>query len=526
MDTTSLWENTAAETTGFRALVTETAADVAIVGGGITGISLAHRLARAGQKVVVLEAGAVGLGTSGYSTGNLYETVDTRLSRIRDVWGQDVATKVARLRAETIDGMERIVAEEKLDCGFVRCPQYLMATGSTEVPALDAEYETLHAAGSAVSRVDEVPIPIPFVGAVKIENQAQFHPLRYVQGLAQAIASDTCRIFENSRVVQIDGKEVRTEYGSVRADAIVHATHTPLGFHRLQTELGPYREYGIAVKLQEKIDCPPGIFWTMDDPGYSLRRVDTGDASYLVAIGGKHKTGQQDETDYYRLVELFVRARFPVESVVHRWSAQHYRSADELPYIGRSGELYYLATGFATNGLVYGPLAASILADEILRIKNPHRFLFDSRRFAPLQSAGAFLQENVNVARQYFRGYLTRADIESLENIAPGEGALAEIDGKRYAVSRADDGEWTALSPVCPHLGCIVHWNGLERSWDCPCHGSRFDCLGAVLEGPAMAGLELQVIGESPSALSASGLEGGAEQDGPEDAERGGDPER
>ncbi|MGC4042653.1 MAG: FAD-dependent oxidoreductase [Armatimonas sp.] len=492
MKSLSVWNDPLPHRTSYPALADEANAEVIIIGGGITGITAAYLLTKAGIKTIVVEGGQIGSGTTNSSTGNLYATVDNHLSRVKELWGQDVATQVARSRAEAIDNIEQLVQELKIDCDFARCPQYLIATDSAQEDRLNQEKEVLEAAGLGVSWVEAIPLSLPFTKALRIENQAQFHPAKYVEGLAQAaIATKLCRVFENTRVISMDGKQLTTDQGQMRGDHIVLATHTPAGFHRLQTEMAPYREYGLAMKVSGEFPCPPGIFWTLEEPGHSIRRVDTEDGPYLIVIGEKHKTGQQSsDKDYYRLVELFARAHFPVESVAYKWSAQHYRSADELPYIGRSGEYAYVATGFATNGLVYGHIAASTITDMIQGNDNEYRALYDSRRFAPLQSVSSFLLENANVVSQYVKGYLTRAEVESVEKIGPGEGALVEFNGKKHAVSRDESGNWTVLSPVCTHLGCIVQWNSLEKTWDCPCHGSRFCSTGEVIEGPAMTPLE------------------------------------
>lgn len=499
MNTTSLWADTSAPAT-FPMLSKELQVDVAIIGGGITGISAARLLAESGKKVVVLEAGKVGGGTTGYSTGNLYATVDNTLQRVRGKWGREIATRVVVSRGETIDALERTVTEYGLDCQFVRCPHYLIAMDDEQREAMEKEYEVVQEVGLLASVVDSVPLPLGQVPALRIENQAQFHPLQYVQQLAQAITSPNCQIFENTPVTAIDDEQMRvtTSRGEVLADQILMATHTPKGFNVLQTELGPYREYGIAAAL-ERVNYPAGIFWTLEEPGHSVRFYSAGERHYLVVIGEKHKTGQHGDRDYFAEVEEYARTHFGVDAVSHRWSAQHYRSADELPYIGQStaSKQVYLATGFGTSGLVYGPLAAAIISDEILGKENPWRNLYDSKRFAPAKSVGAFVHENVDVAKQYLRDYLTSGDAKQLPELAPGTGSVVELQGEKYAVYRGEAGDLTVLSPVCTHLGCIVHWNGLEQSWDCPCHGSRFNCAGQVLEGPAIKPLEKKELPSS-----------------------------
>ncbi len=497
MNHPSFWEGTSPKTS-FPALQAEIEVDIAIIGGGITGISAAYLLSQAGKSVAVLEAWQIGLSTTGYSTGNLYATVDDNLYRIRDQWDQKTATAVAQSRSQVIDSIERTIVEFNIPCGFSRRPHYLFPTDESQIESMEQEFQTLREAGLSASIIHDVPLPFPVDQALKIENQAQFHPLIYVQKLAEAIASDRCQIFENSPVVEIqdDEKIVCTAQGKVRAAHIIVATHTPKGFNVLQTELYPYREYGIAARLSEG-DYPEGIFWSLEEPSHSIRSYDAEGTPYLIVIGEKHKVGQPEEgADYYHRVEAYAQSHFKVESVDYRWSAQHYRSADHLPYIGESlsSKDVYIATGFSTNGLVYGPLGAQIITDQILNRENLWSELYSSKRFTPAKSAKEFLAETANMVQQYIRDYLTKADLEKLAEIPQGEGRLTEIDGEKVAAYRGEDDHWTVLSPVCTHLGCIVHWNELEKSWDCPCHGSRFRYDGVVLEGPAIAPLKQKAI--------------------------------
>ncbi|CUS02413.2 FAD dependent oxidoreductase family protein [Candidatus Promineifilum breve] len=509
MDKTSVWEATA-PSHAFPALRGETTADVAIVGGGITGISAAMLLAWAGRSVVVIEAQQIGFGTTGNSTGNLYAIVDDGLWKIRDKWDQDTATDVAQSRTETVDFLERVIAQYKLDCAFARRRQYLFV--AQDAPQQDEmleqlmeEYETVRAAGLEATLVDETPLPWPVARALLIENQAQFHPAAFTRGLAEALNGDRCRIHENSRALEIDGDKgfVRTEAGVVHAERIIVATHSPVGLYGVQTVLGPYRDYGIAARLNNGA-YPEGIFWSREEKTHSIRSTTAGDQTYLIVIGEEHKTGQHDDAPhYYENVEEYARSHFDVAEITHRWSAQGYRSADLLPYIGPAAgnDNVYIAAGFGTNGLIYGPLAAQIIADDIIGRENRWADRYRARRVSVTKSAREFLRENLDNAEQYLRGYLTKADVASVADVAPGTGALVEIDGDKVALYRQPSGELIALSPVCTHLGCIVRWNAAETSWDCPCHGSRFNYDGEVIEGPALSPLARKEI--SPAAVIA-----------------------
>jgi glycine/D-amino acid oxidase-like deaminating enzyme/nitrite reductase/ring-hydroxylating ferredoxin subunit len=493
----SLWQGTATKI-GFPSLAHDLEADVVIIGGGITGITAAHLLSRAGRSVIVLEAMKVGLGTTGNSTGNLHVTLDQSLYRIREKWGQQTATAIATSRLEALAMIERVMTENDISCDFRRRAHYLFPLNAEQARQMEQEHQTLLAAGLDAAIVHDLPLPFRVDRALRIENQAQFQPLSFVRQLAKAIASESCLIFEDSKVVEIDDDRmvVATARGRVRAGSIIMATHTPKGFNVLQTELFPYREYGIAARLRNGA-YPEGLFWTMEKPSHSIRSYDWEGKNYLIVIGEEHKVGQQAAAeDYFRKVEEFTHSHFMVDSIDYRWSAQNYQPADGLPFIGRSvgAENLYLATGFATNGLLYGPLAAMIITDRIRGRRNQWEDLYSARRFTPVKSAKGFLKENVDVARHYIKDYLSPGTYGKPEEVQPGEGKLVKAAGEHLAVSRDAQGKWAALSPICTHLECIVHWNPMEKSWDCPCHGSRFSVDGEVIEGPAIRALDRKKI--------------------------------
>ncbi|HEX2834107.1 MAG TPA: FAD-dependent oxidoreductase [Thermoanaerobaculia bacterium] len=494
MNRKSVWEATAANVT-FAPLAQDLDVDVAIIGGGITGVTAAQMLCEAGRRVVVLEAQRVGQGTTGHSTGNLHVAVDETLHAIRTKWNDDVLRVVCQSRQAMIDHIEQTVARYALDCSFGRKTHRIFPTEESQSKTMEQEHDAALAGGLAASITNDVPLPIAIGKALRIEHQAQFQPASYVKQLAKVLHSDRCRIHEETRAEEIDAKElvIATRNGTVRAKKILLATHTPVGFHLVQTELGPYREYGIAVRLAEGAHLPDGIFWSLETPmHHSIRSFEANGVQYLLVIGEKHKVGQHDnDDDYYAKLESYARQHFPVTSVEHTWSGQHYKPADALPFIGQSGtnDDLYIATGFSTNGLLYGCVAARILTDAIVGRANEWASTFRANRFTPLKSAKDFAKENADVAVQYL-DLLKRGDLAPLADIPAGEGRVVELNGHKTAVHHGEDGSWCALSPICTHLGCVVHWNTHEKSWDCPCHGSRFDATGAVIEGPALAPLK------------------------------------
>ena len=497
MSNRSFWQGTSHDTR-FPALNENLEADAIIIGGGITGIMTAMKLSEAGKKVVVLEAMRVGRGTTGCSTGNLHVIPDQNLFSIKEKWGKKTTSAVVESRSAMIDEIEAVIARYDLSCGFFRRPHYIFALDEQQAHHLEQERHAALEAGLHVEIITEAPVPFPTGQVLKIEQQAQFHPLNFVLELAEKNNSERCRIFENSKVTEIDDERmiVQTAQGTVHAGKIIMATHTPKGFDVLQTELGPYREYGMAASLRNDL-YPDGLFWSVEEPSHSIRSYEIDGRKYLIVIGEEHKTGQQEkDVDYYQRVEDYIRSHFEIDAIDYRWSAQNYRPADGLPYIGKSvaSESIYLATGFGTNGLLYGPLAAAIIADDLTGVENRWAKTYQSKRFNPVKGGASFIEENVNVAKQYLKDYVVPGHSEKLQDIQQGEGRVVKIRGEKTAVSVDENNQLKAVSPACTHLGCVVHWNRLDQSWDCPCHGSRFDPEGEVIEGPAIAALEKKGI--------------------------------
>lgn len=482
----------------YPALDAELSVDVAIIGAGITGITAAARLARAGRSVAVLEARRIGSGTTGHATGNLYALVEQGLYRLAKKWGKDVVEAIVRSRADAVDLIESNTREYQIACDFARTPWVLYGTTnrSEESREIENEYKAARGVGLDARLVNDLPLPYLITKALVVRDQAQFNPLAYVRGLAAAIHSGQCRIFEETPVVDIDPEAgvVRTAAHTVTADHIVMATHTPKGFSVVQTELGPYREYAVAAPIEE-FQLPGGIFWSAGEKPTSTRAVEMDGVQYVLMIGESHKTGQNnDPGSAYQRLEDLLRTRFLIRDPAFRWSAQNYRAADGLPYIGSSSgaSRVYIATGFATDGLTYGTLAGMLIADEIEGRQNPFAELYSPRRFTPMKSARNFLKENLNVAGRYVKDYTQSPPLKNLSELAPDEGGLVELADGKMAAYRDRNSRLHLLSPVCTHLKCIVHWNRAERSWDCPCHGSRFDYDGRVIEGPALLPLQRQ----------------------------------
>lgn len=492
----SIWAATAGAGTGFSPHSGKTHVDVVVIGGGITGLTSALLLSRAGQKVALLEARRVGLGTTGRSTGNLYVTTDKHLSTLTRSYGLATVKEVITSRSTAIDFIEQTVKDEGIDCHFQRVPffQFLERAETRVQDFLAKEFEAAQQCGLQAELLQEAPLPFKTQAALRLSGQAQFHPLLYAQGIASHLAQ-SCSIFENSPAIDIDHTQgkVTTPSGEIRAKHIIVATHTPKGVSPLHLALSPIREFGIAAQLKEA-NMVPGIYWGVDQPKHSLRCVNASGKQYLVVIGEKYKTGHKPpSSDPIHSLESYASSRFNLASERVGWSAQAYQGADQLPYIGKYKDRLFLLTGFSTDGLVFGTLGAMIVSDHILGRENSWSNLYTPNRCRPLKSAKAILKEGFDVYCQYQKD-LPIVGTRKLEDIRPGEGGIIERQGEKLAVYRKDETAYECVSAVCTHLKCIVTFNPIEKSWDCPCHASRFETNGKVIEGPALRNLEARPL--------------------------------
>lgn len=501
--TTSVWMNT--EVPELPPLTNDIRSTVCVIGAGIAGMTTAYMLARAGRAVVVIDDGPIGGGETGRTTAHITAALDDRYIEIEKMHGEGGALIAAESHTAAINRIESIVAVEDIDCDFERVDGYLFLGGKDRRDLLENELRAVQRAGlSDVQLVERAPLDFFDTGpALKFPRQAQFHPLKYLNGLARAIIRDGGQIYCGTHAEKIeDGEPARITTSSghvITADDVVVATNTPVNdWVIIHTKQAPYRSFVIGARVPRG-SIPRGLYWDTPDPYHYIRLQDaesstgTREEHEILIVGGEdHKTGQEnDAVDRFRCLEEWARERFPMMGDVEfRWSGQVMEPVDYMGFIGKNpgnDEHIYIATGDSGNGMTHGTVAGILLTDLILGRKNHWAPLYDPSRIS-LRATPEFAKENLNVARQY-TDYLNDKEAPNLESISAGDGAVVTIGKKRIAAYRDESGQLHQCSAICTHLYCIVNWNSAEKSWDCPCHGSRFDPYGKVLNGPAITGL-------------------------------------
>jgi glycine/D-amino acid oxidase-like deaminating enzyme/nitrite reductase/ring-hydroxylating ferredoxin subunit len=471
--------------------------DVAVVGAGITGVTAAVLLKRAGMRVALLDSKRIVCGATGYTTAKVTSGHGAAYGKLVDAFGEEGARTYAESNQAAIERIEELGPGAGIDCDFERKDNYVFAQSPEERTQLEQEAEAMQRLGLPASFVTETPLPFEVAGAVRLESQAQFHPRKYLLGLAETIPGDGSHVFENTRarfVNQGSPCVVETERGNIRAAAVVLATHMPFMDRGLFfAKAHPHRSYAVAAPL-DPAQAPEGMFINAGTPTRSVRTIRDGERLLIQAGGQGHKPGLAgDEPERYEALEAFLHEHWPdAGPVEYRWSTQDYMSADRVPYVGRltrRSKHVYTATGYSKWGMTGGTVAAELIADAILGRENPWAGLYDSKRLDVRASAGKLVKENASVGLRFFAQRLSRGEKRRPEDLAKGEGALLRLGGLKRAVYKDDEGTVHMLSPVCRHLWCYVEWNAAERSWDCPCHGSRYTAVGRAIQGPTVQDL-------------------------------------
>ncbi len=485
----SIWTDRATATP-YPRLEQNLQVDVAIVGGGMTGITAALLLARAGKRVAVLEAKTVAEGVTGYTTGHMTAIIDTRYQTIASKFGDDGARLAAQSSYAAIDFVEQLIREFGIDCGFERHTGYLYSEDDKGVKDLRSEVETMQRIGLEGAFTDYVPLPFPVQAGIAFPRQAQIDAFRYVQALAKEAVNAGVQIFEHTRATNTQDGEpcsVPTEHGPVvTATDVIMATHAPLrNLLTLQQRIMPYRSYVLVVRA-ERTPEQMGLYWDTYEPYHYTRAYSAAEPDLLIIGGEDHPTGQQDDTEEpYRRLEQYAQDRFGIKEIVYRWSSQVYEPVDGLPLIGLQpfDKHVYIGTGYSGNGMTFSTVAAQIISDTVLGRSNPYAELYDSTRVNLLAEAKGLIEKTTNVTVNSISGFFQK-DGSDVEEVANGEGKVLQMGIDKVAVYRDDSGAVHVISPFCTHAGCVVNWNNAEKSWDCPCHGGRFTPTGEVIEGP------------------------------------------
>lgn len=480
--------------------------EVCVVGGGIAGLLIAERLHREGVDVVVLERSGLGTGETKNSTAHLVTALDDRYVMLERIHGPTNAKHLGESHAAAIAYIERLVQRLTIECGWERLDGYLVVNERHRSQAeqlLRDEFEACRRAGIDAQRVQRLPEswPIGMGPALRFSRQAQFHPLRFVLAVTQHLLAAWVRIYTDTTVAEIQGGSNATvttrDHFKVKCRHVVVATHTPIDGHLVvHTRQAGYETYVMAFRVPPS-ELQPILLWDglwEDDDSYryvrlakSKQSLDTHDI--MIAGGEDHKVGQPPaDHEPYRRIEEWVRSYFPMcGDIVCRWSGEIMESVDGVASIGRSvlgHPNVYVVTGDSGNGITHAGIAAHIIPDLILERENTWTSLYSPTRLIPLKASGDLVRENVNALSQY-RDWIRPGDVVSEAEINPGSGAVLSKGLTRLAVYKDQAGQCTRLNAMCPHLKGVVRWNSVEQTWDCPCHGSRFDRYGNVIHGPA-----------------------------------------
>jgi len=492
----SLWMEV--ELPSFPSLKENANADVCIVGAGIAGLTCAYTLAKQGKSVIVVEQGSLASGQTARTTAHLTWALDDFFHNIEDIFGEEGARLAAESHNAAIDYMEKIIEEERIDCDWKRVDGYLFVPPGKSKEILKKEFDAIQKTGMKINKVDRAPFNSFNTGeCLQFPKQAQFHILKYIRGLAEAVQKYGGKIYTQTHIkeFQDDPCQVTTESGAIiQSKAVIVATCTPVNNRFIiHTKQIAYRTYVVGAAIP-KGSVPAGLYWDTEDPYHYIRLQDhlsDPNLEWLIIGGEDHRTGQDQEiAKKYTNLEKWAKERFPmINKFDYHWSGQVFEPLDYLGFIGRNplDKNTYIATGDSGNGMTHGTIAGILIPDLIRGRSNPWRSLYEPSR-KTLKVALKFLEETAIIGAQY-RDWFTAGELNELQLLPSEEGIILRKGLKKIAVFKDKENHIHAHSAFCPHLGGCVRWNSGEKSWDCPCHGSRFDAYGHVITGPANTGL-------------------------------------
>lgn len=466
--------------------------DIVIIGGGMTGITSAYLLKKQGYKVAVIDADRIIQGTSSHTTAKITSQHGLIYNKILNSLGREHAKQYADSNESAVHFIADLIKEKNISCDFSWQSAYIYTQDDNYVEKIQKEVEIASELGIKASYLEETPLPFNIKAAVRFDDQAQFHPRKYLLELQKEIPGDGSYIFENTRIMEVnEGQPCKliTEKGkTITALNVILASHYPCydGMGMYFTRLYAEKSYALAIKAKEKF--PGGMYISAEKPGRSLRSTPYQDSELILVVGEHHKTGQgEDLNKHYINLKQFAMETYRVESIPWRWSTHDYTTPDGVPYIGNltsNTPNIFVATGYGKWGMTTSTLAAILLKDLITTGKSPWADLFSPSRFTPMASAANIIKENADVAKHLIKGKLSIPPNNVL--IEKGEGKVIDVDAQRAGAYRDNTGALHIVDTTCTHVGCELNWNNAEKSWDCPCHGSRFTYEGDIIEGPAI----------------------------------------
>lgn len=489
---TSIWQNAAAPYTPERVVLNDDAVyDVVIAGGGITGVTTGLLLQEAGLNCLIIEAKNLCFGTTGGTTAHLNTLLDTTYPQMIKNFGKEKTIHVAEGVKEAMRLIRNNIRQYAIDCNYSEANAFLFSQNDKQTKELDEIYETSLDVGIDVSYTDSIEPDIAFKKIMKVGGQGKFNPVLYVFALARQFEKQGGRFIINTRITDIENNDivtVITSNGQVKAKNVIYATHIPPGVNLLHTRCAPYRSYAVAFTLKKGAYLK-GLYYDMYDPYHYYRSQEADGRQYMIVGGYDHKTGNEENTEK-ELLELKAHCihHFSVDEFHYEWSSQYFEPADGLPYIGhlpgQPGNIF-VTTGFGGNGMVYSHVAALVLTNMLTGVADPLIDVLDPNRIKPVAGFTNFIKHNADAVKNLAEKWFSHEDLDELVDMAPGEGRLVNYEKQKLALFKDDKGMYHALSATCTHLGCEIKWNAAECSWDCPCHGTRYDIDGNILTGPA-----------------------------------------